>query len=154
VEAAGVEPDKATENTQLVDCGNARIGTNYITSKSAVRSLYSVLPEFPEHPTSTFGRLRSTKSILKFVSSISQVLLGRSGDTDSGSSSESAVSSATQPLHFREFHGQRAPAPLPRSQINLGYGFTISRLAHARPSGQRTDGRRLPSSARPSGLPG
>lgn len=50
VEAAGVEPDKATENTQLVDRGNARIGTNYIISKSAVRSLYSVLLQFPEHP--------------------------------------------------------------------------------------------------------
>jgi hypothetical protein len=46
VEAAGVEPDKAAENTQLVDRGNARIGTNCITSKSAVQSLYSVLPEF------------------------------------------------------------------------------------------------------------
>lgn len=51
---------------------------NYITSKSPARSLYSVVPEFPEHPTSTFGRPRSSKSILKFVNSISQLLPGNS----------------------------------------------------------------------------
>ena len=46
VEAAGVEPDDPAENTQLVDHGNGRIGTNYIVSKSAVPPLYGVLPEF------------------------------------------------------------------------------------------------------------
>lgn len=117
VEAAGVEPDKAAENTQLVDRGNARIGTNCITSKSAVQSLYSVLPEFPEHPTSTFGRPRSTESILKFVDSVSQLRLGRSGKKDlvpllsRGIESKLGREARPQCHAGRELQGSRATQP-------------------------------------------
>ena len=62
VEAAGVEPDDATENTQLVYRGNVKIETISTNSESAVRSLYSVLREFPELPTSTSDALVRRKA--------------------------------------------------------------------------------------------
>ena len=56
VEAAGVEPDKRIENTQLVDSEIAKIGMNSTISNSTVRSLYSLFQEFPELPNPTFGQ--------------------------------------------------------------------------------------------------
>jgi hypothetical protein len=75
VEAAGVESDSPLENTQLTDLGIASIGTNSMSSKSAVRSLYSHLPKIPEHQTPPSDGPRSTKGSLKFVRSISQMPL-------------------------------------------------------------------------------
>lgn len=50
VEAAGVEPDNLIDTAQLIDSEIARFGRNSTTSKSTVRSLYSLFPDFPESP--------------------------------------------------------------------------------------------------------
>jgi hypothetical protein len=72
VEAAGVEPDISAEDAQLIDSVIARIEMNSTISKSTVRSLYSLFPEFPELLNSTFGRPRfGEKAFLKCSRSIS-----------------------------------------------------------------------------------
>jgi hypothetical protein len=56
VEAAGVEPDISVENAQLIDSENVRTGMISRIAASTVRSLYSLFPDFPESPSSTFRR--------------------------------------------------------------------------------------------------
>ena len=50
VEAAGVESDDPTENTQLVDRGNARIGTSYITFQICYTVTVQCSPRIPITP--------------------------------------------------------------------------------------------------------
>jgi hypothetical protein len=79
VEAAGVEPDKATEIRWLADRGNSRIGTNYISSNL----LHDHCTASSQSSHNTHFHLRTplfNESILKFVSSIPQLLLGGSSE--------------------------------------------------------------------------
>jgi hypothetical protein len=50
VEAAGVEPDNATENMQLIGSQNTGNRMIFTITNLAVQSLYSLLPELPELP--------------------------------------------------------------------------------------------------------